>query len=73
LQTAVFQRCQASAVCNQRLADKGLDGIRRHVPNHEALGSSTDFRWPLVHRLRWLHEWRFVNVASLRIGRACCA
>jgi anaerobic selenocysteine-containing dehydrogenase len=52
---------------SQRLADQGLDGLPDHVPNFEAIGSSTE--WPLAMispPARNFLNSTFVNVTSLR-------
>ena len=52
---------------SQRLADQGLDGLPDHLPNHEAIGSSTE--WPLAMispPARNFLNSTFVNVTSLR-------
>jgi len=52
---------------SQRLADRGLDGLPGHVPNHEAPGSSP--RYPLAMispPARNFLNSSFVNVASLQ-------
>ena len=52
---------------SQRLADKGLDGVPDHVPNHEALGSSAEFPLAMISPpARNFMNSTFVNVTSLR-------
>ena len=52
---------------SQRLADKGLDGVPDHVPNHEPLGSSAEFPLAMISPpARNFMNSTFVNVTSLR-------
>ena len=52
---------------SQRLAAQGLDGLPDHLPNHEALGSSSRFPLAMISPpARNFLNSTFVNVKSLR-------
>ncbi|MDR3368126.1 molybdopterin oxidoreductase family protein [Rhodoferax sp.] len=52
---------------SQRLADRGLDGLPDHVPNHEAPGSSAAYPLAMISPpARNFLNSSFVNVQSLR-------
>jgi anaerobic selenocysteine-containing dehydrogenase len=52
---------------SERLAAQGLDGLPDHVPNHEAVGSSTAFPLAMISPpARNFLNSTFVNVTSLR-------
>ncbi len=52
---------------SQRLADQGLDGLPDHLPNHEAVGSSTAYPLAMISPpARNFLNSTFVNVKSLR-------
>jgi len=52
---------------SQRLADLGHDGLPDHVPNHEAVGSSSAYPLAMISPpARNFLNSSFVNVASLR-------
>ncbi|MBA4254329.1 MAG: molybdopterin oxidoreductase, partial [Polaromonas sp.] len=57
-------RCE---MFSQRLADQGLDGLPDHLPNHEAVGSSTAYPLAMISPpARNFLNSSFVNVQSLR-------
>jgi anaerobic selenocysteine-containing dehydrogenase len=52
---------------SERLAAQGMDGLPNHVPNHEAVGSSTQFPLAMISPpARNFLNSTFVNVTSLR-------
>ena len=52
---------------SERLAAQGQDGLPNHVPNHEAVGSSTQFPLAMISPpARNFLNSTFVNVTSLR-------
>ena len=52
---------------SERLAAQGLDGLPDHVPNHEAVGSSTAFPLAMISPpARNFLNSTFANVTSLR-------
>ncbi len=52
---------------SERLAAQGLDGLPGHVPNHEAMGSSTQYPLAMISPpARNFLNSTFVNVKSLR-------